>query len=241
MGLITDTKTGKYAVLSDILGDEDHLGDMDFKVTGTKDGITACQMDIKVDGLSHQVLAEALTQAKEGRLHILGEMTKVISEPREDYKPHVPRIVQMSIPKEFIGAVIGPGGKIIQEMQRETGAVIVIEEVGEFGIIDIVAVDKACTDAVIAKIRAITAIPEIDAIYDGVVKNIQPFGAFVEIMPGKDGLLHISEVDWTRLENVESVLKVGDKIQVKLIEIDKKTGKLKLSRKVLLPRPERNQ
>ena len=239
MGLITDTKTGKYAVLSDILGDEDHLGDMDFKVTGTADGITACQMDIKVDGLSHQVLAEALQQAKEGRLHILGEMAKVITEPREDYKPHVPRIVQMSIPKEFIGAVIGPGGKIIQEMQRETNSVIVIEEVGEFGIIDIVAVDKASIDAVLKKIKGIVAIPEVDQVYDGVVKNIQPFGAFVEILPGKDGLLHISEIDWTRLETVESVLKVGDQIQVKLIEIDKKTGKLKLSRKVLLPRPEK--
>jgi polyribonucleotide nucleotidyltransferase len=168
-------------------------------------------------------------------------MTKAITEPREDYKPHVPRIVQISIPKEFIGAVIGPGGKIIQEMQRETGAVIVIEEVGEFGIIDIVAVDKSSIDAVMKKIRGITTLPEIDEIYDGVVKNIQPFGAFVEILPGKDGLLHISEIDWTRLEDVESVLKVGDKIQVKLIEIDKKTGKLKLSRKVLLPRPERNK
>jgi polyribonucleotide nucleotidyltransferase len=239
MGLITDTTTGKYAVLSDILGDEDHLGDMDFKVTGTADGITACQMDIKVDGLSHQVLAEALQQAKEGRLHILGEMAKVITEPREDYKPHVPRIVQMSIPKEFIGAVIGPGGKIIQEMQRETNSVIVIEEVGEFGIIDIVAVDKSSIDAVLKKINGIVAIPEVDQIYDGVVKNIQPFGAFVEILPGKDGLLHISEIDWTRLETVESVLKVGDQIQVKLIEVDKKTGKLKLSRKVLLPRPEK--
>ncbi|NVN95388.1 MAG: polyribonucleotide nucleotidyltransferase [Bacteroidetes bacterium] len=241
MGLITDTLTGKYAVLSDILGDEDHLGDMDFKVTGTRDGITACQMDIKVDGLSHKVLAEALNQAKEGRLHILNEMAKAITEPREDYKPHVPRIVQMSIPKEFIGAIIGPGGKIIQEMQRETGAVIVIEEVGEYGIIDIVAVDKASIDAVIKRIKGITTLPEIDEVYDGVVKNIQPFGAFVEILPGKDGLLHISEIDWTRLEDVESVLKVGDKIQVKLIEIDKKTGKLKLSRKVLLPRPERNK
>jgi len=241
MGLITDTTTGKYAVLSDILGDEDHLGDMDFKVTGTADGITACQMDIKVDGLSHEVLAQALQQAKEGRLHILGEMAKVITEPREDYKPHVPRIVQISIPKEFIGAVIGPGGKIIQEMQRSTGAVIVIEEVGDFGIIDIVAVNKSSIDEVLKKIRGITTIPELDEVYDGVVKNIQPFGAFVEILPGKDGLLHISEIDWTRLDNVESVLKVGDEIKVKLIEIDKKTGKLKLSRKVLLPRPEKNK
>jgi polyribonucleotide nucleotidyltransferase len=241
MGLITDPSTGKYAVLSDILGDEDHLGDMDFKVTGTKDGITACQMDIKVDGLSHQVLAEALQQAKEGRLHILGEMAKVITEPREDYKPHVPRIVQISIPKEFIGAIIGTGGKVIQEMQRETNSVIVIEEVGDYGVIDIVAVDKSSIDAVLKRIKGITTLPEINEIYTGIVKNIQPFGAFVEILPGKDGLLHISEVDWTRLENVESVLKVGDEIQVKLIEIDKKTGKLKLSRKVLLPRPERNK
>jgi polyribonucleotide nucleotidyltransferase len=241
MGLITDPSTGKYAVLSDILGDEDHLGDMDFKVTGTKDGITACQMDIKVDGLSHQVLAEALQQAKEGRLHILGEMAKVITEPREDYKPHVPRIVQISIPKEFIGAIIGTGGKVIQEMQRETNSVIVIEEVGDYGVIDIVAVDKSSIDAVLKRIKGITTLPEINEIYTGIVKNIQPFGAFVEILPGKDGLLHISEVDWTRLENVESVLKVGDEIQVKLIEIDKKTGKLKLSRKVLLPRPERNR
>ncbi len=241
MGLITDPSTGKYAVLSDILGDEDHLGDMDFKVTGTIDGITACQMDIKVDGLSHQVLAEALQQAKEGRLHILGEMAKVITEPREDYKPHVPRIVQISIPKEFIGAIIGTGGKVIQEMQRETNSVIVIEEVGDYGVIDIVAVDKSSIDAVLKRIKGITTLPEINEIYTGIVKNIQPFGAFVEILPGKDGLLHISEVDWTRLENVESVLKVGDEIQVKLIEIDKKTGKLKLSRKVLLPRPERNK
>jgi polyribonucleotide nucleotidyltransferase len=241
MGLITDPSTGKYAVLSDILGDEDHLGDMDFKVTGTIDGITACQMDIKVDGLSHQVLAEALQQAKEGRMHILGEMAKVITEPREDYKPHVPRIVQISIPKEFIGAIIGTGGKVIQEMQRETNSVIVIEEVGDYGVIDIVAVDKSSIDAVLKRIKGITTLPEINEIYTGIVKNIQPFGAFVEILPGKDGLLHISEVDWTRLENVESVLKVGDEIQVKLIEIDKKTGKLKLSRKVLLPRPERNK
>ena len=239
MGLISDSKTGKYAVLSDILGDEDHLGDMDFKVTGTADGITACQMDIKVDGLSYQVLAEALQQAKEGRLHILGEMSKVIAEPREDYKPHVPRIVQISVPKEFIGAIIGTGGKVIQEMQKETNSTIVIEEVGDFGIIDIVAVDKSSIDAVLQKIKAITSVPELNEVYEGVVKSIQPFGAFVEILPGKDGLLHISEIEWSRLENVESVLKLGDIVKVKLIEIDKKTGKLKLSRKVLLPRPER--
>jgi polyribonucleotide nucleotidyltransferase len=240
MGLISDSKTKKYAVLSDILGDEDHLGDMDFKVTGTKDGITACQMDIKVDGLSYEILMEALNQAKEGRMHILGEMMKVISEPREDYKPHVPRIEKMTIAREFIGAVIGPGGKIIQEMQRETGATIVIEEVGEFGMIDIVSADKASIEAVKMKIKRITAVPEVGDIYKGVVKNIMPFGAFVEIMPGKDGLLHISEVCWKRLEKVEEELKVGDEVEVKLIEIDKKTGKLKLSRKVLLPKPEKS-
>ena len=241
MGLISDSKTGKYAVLSDILGDEDHLGDMDFKVTGTKDGITACQMDIKVDGLSYQVLAEALAQAKEGRAHILGEMAKAITEPREDYKPFVPRIVQIKIPKEFIGAVIGTGGKVIQEMQRETGTTISIVEEGEFGIIDIASADKDSIDLVLEKIKNITAVPEIGQIYDGVVKSIQPFGAFVEIIPGKDGLLHISEIDWRRIESMEdSGIKVGDKIQVKLVELDKKTGKLKLSRKVLLPRPPRN-
>jgi len=213
---------------------------MDFKVTGTVDGITACQMDIKVDGMPYEVLSEALEQAKRGRLHILGEMMKTISEPREDYKPHVPRIVKMTIPKEFIGAVIGPGGKVIQEMQRETGSTIVIEEVGEFGIIDIVSNNKESIDAVREKIRRIVAIPEIGTIYHGVVKNITAFGAFVEVLPGKDGLLHISEIDHKRLEKVESVLKVGDEIDVKLIEIDSKTGKLKLSRKALLPKPEQN-
>ncbi len=238
MGLIADTKTNRYAILSDILGDEDHLGDMDFKVTGTRDGITACQMDIKVDGLSYDVLAQALQQARAGRLHILGEMEKTISSPREDYKPHVPRIVKMTIPKEFIGAVIGPGGKVIQEMQRETGSTIVIEEVGEFGIIDIVSNNKDSINAVMDKIKRIVAIPEIGTVYHGTVKNITTFGAFVEILPGKDGLLHISEIDHTRLKDVESVLKVGQEIDVKLIEIDSKTGKLKLSRKVLLPKPE---
>lgn len=238
MGLISDTETNRFAVLSDILGDEDHLGDMDFKVTGTVDGITACQMDIKVDGLPHEVLAQALEQARRGRLHILGEMAKTITTPREDYKPFVPRIVKITIPKEFIGAVIGPGGKVIQEMQRETGSTIVIEEVGEFGIIDIVSNNKASIDAVKEKIKRIVAIPEIGTIYHGVVKNITTFGAFVEVLPGKDGLLHISEIDWKRLKDVESALKVGDEIDVKLIEIDSKTGKLKLSRKVLLPKPE---
>ncbi len=238
MGLISDTKTQRFAVLSDILGDEDHLGDMDFKVTGTVDGITACQMDIKVDGLPYEVLAQALEQAKAGRLHILGEMMKAISTPREEYKPFVPRIVKMTIPKEFIGAVIGPGGKVIQEMQRETGSTIVIEEVGEFGIIDIVSNNKESIDAVREKIKRIVAIPEIGTIYKGVVKNITTFGAFVEVLPGKDGLLHISEIDHKRVEKVENVLKVGDELEVKLIDIDSKTGKLKLSRKVLLPKPE---
>jgi len=239
MGLIADTNTGKYAVLSDILGDEDHLGDMDFKVTGTRDGITACQMDIKVDGLSYQVLEEALEQAKQGRLHILGEMEKTISTPREDYKPHVPRIEKMIIPKEFIGAVIGPGGKIIQELQLTTNTTIVIEEIDNMGVIDIVSKNKEDIEAAKNRIKQIVAIPEVGEIYQGVVKNIVPFGAFVEIMPGKDGLLHISEVNWDRLETVESVLKVGDKIEVKLIGVDAKTGKLKLSRKVLLPKPEK--
>ncbi len=241
MGLITDNETKKYAVLSDILGDEDHLGDMDFKVCGTRDGITACQMDIKVDGLSYEILIEALLQAKEGRLHILGEIEKTITEPREDYKPFVPRIEKMIIPKEFIGAVIGPGGKIIQEMQKQTNSTIIIEEVGEFGHIDIFAVDKASIEAAIARIKQIVSVPEIGEVYHGTVKNIQPFGAFVEILPGKDGLLHISEINWDRVQNVEDVLKVGDEVDVKLIEIDKKSGKLKLSRKVLLPRPEKKQ
>lgn len=240
MGLITDKETGKFAVLSDILGDEDHLGDMDFKVTGTADGITACQMDIKVDGLSHEIMKKALDQAKEGRLHILGEMKKTITEPRADYKPHVPRIVKMSIPKEFIGAVIGPGGKIIQEIQAETNSTIVIEEVGNFGIIDIVCVDKSSSDAAVARIKAITAVPELGEVYLGTVKNITAFGAFVEIIPNKEGLLHISEIDWKHIKEVESVLKTGDKVKVKLIEIDKRTGKLKLSRKVLLPKPEQS-
>ncbi len=237
MGLITDDK-GKYAILSDILGDEDHLGDMDFKVTGTKDGITACQMDLKVDGLPYEVMAEALEQAKQGRLHILAEMAKTITASREDYKAHAPRIVKMVIPKEFIGAIIGPGGKIIQEMQRETGATIVIEEKDGMGHIDIVAVDKEKIDAVLAKIKGIVAQPEVGEIYEGKVKSIMAFGAFVEFMPGKDGLLHISEVNHSRLESMDGVLKEGEKIQVKLIGTDPKTGKFKLSRKALLPKPE---
>ena len=238
MGLIANS-AGKYAVLSDILGDEDHLGDMDFKVTGTKDGIVGCQMDLKVDGLSYAVLAEALQQAKQGRLHILNEMGKTLSAPRADYKPHAPRVVKMTIAKDFIGAVIGPGGKVIQEMQRETGATISIEEVNGMGIIDILAVNKEAIDKVVAKIKGITATPEVGDIYTGKVKSIMPFGAFVEILPGKDGLLHISEIEHRRLEKVEDALKEGQVIEVKLIEVDKKTGKLKLSRKVLLPKPEK--
>ncbi len=241
MGLITDTKSGKYAVLSDILGDEDHLGDMDFKVTGTADGITACQMDIKVDGLSFEILAEALNQAKEGRLHILKEISKTITEPREDYKPFVPRIVKTQIPREFIGAMIGPGGKHIQELQRETGTTIAIEEVGDFGIIDIISNNKEAVDIVMSRIKAITAVLEVGEIYDGKVKSIQPYGAFVELLPGKEGLLHVSELAWERIEKVEDVLKPGDIIQVKLLEIDKKTGKYKLSHKVLIPRPPRKE
>lgn len=239
MGLITDEETKKYAVLSDILGDEDHLGDMDFKVCGTRDGITACQMDIKINGLSYEILMEALMQAHEGRMHILGEIEKTIKEPREEYKPFVPRIEKLTIPKEFIGAVIGPGGKIIQEIQKQTNSTITIEEVGETGQIDIFAVDKDAIEAAIKRIKMIVTVPEIGEVYHGVVKNIQPFGAFIEILPGKDGLLHISEISWERTNNVEDVLKTGDEIDVKLIEIDKKTGKLKLSRKVLLPRPEK--
>ncbi len=236
MGLISDEKTGKYAILSDILGDEDHLGDMDFKVTGTKNGITACQMDLKVNGLSYEVLTKALIQAKEGRLHILGEMNKTLTEPREDYKPHAPRIVGLTIDKEFIGAIIGPGGKIIQEMQRETGATISIEEKDNKGIVQIFASNKESIDDAVKRIKAIASKPEVGEIYEGKVKSIMPFGAFVEIMPGKDGLLHISEIDWKRYENMDGIFQVGDEVRVKLLDVDKQ-GKLKLSRKVLLPRP----
>ncbi len=236
MGLISDEKTGKYAILSDILGDEDHLGDMDFKVTGTENGIVACQMDLKINGLKWEVLTQALDQAKEARLHILGEMKKTISAPREDYKPHAPRIVQLLIDKEFIGAVIGPGGKIIQEMQRETGATISIEEVDNKGVVQVFADNKAAIDDAVGRIKAIASKPEIGETYEGKVKSIMPFGAFVEIMPGKDGLLHISEIDWKRLETMDGIFKEGDKVTVKLLDIDKQ-GKMKLSRKALLPRP----
>ncbi len=241
MGLITDKNTQKYAVLSDILGDEDHLGDMDFKVTGTKDGITACQMDIKVDGLSYEVLEQALEQARQGRLHILGEMAKTIAEPRGDYKDHVPRIEKILIPKEFIGAVIGPGGKIIQEIQETTNTTIVIEEIDNMGVIDIVSNNKEDIESAKYRVKQIVAVPEVGEVYMGKVKNIAAFGAFIEILPGKDGLLHISEIDWKRTDDVEKVFKVGDEVEVKLIGIDSKTGKLKLSRKVLLPKPEKKQ
>lgn len=240
MGLISDPKTGKFAVLSDILGDEDHLGDMDFKVTGTEKGITATQMDIKVDGLSYEILEKALAQAKEGREHILGKMLETMSEPRADYKPHAPRIVTVRIPKEMIGAVIGPGGKIIQEIQATTGTIIAITEDGMFGNVDISADNKEAIDKALERVNAIVAVPEIGKIYSGKVKSIVPFGAFVEILPGKDGLLHISEIDWKRIEKAEDVLKEGEVIEVKLIEVDNKSGKLKLSRKVLLPKPERD-
>jgi polyribonucleotide nucleotidyltransferase len=237
MGLITDGKDGKFAVLSDILGDEDHLGDMDFKVTGTSDGITATQMDIKVDGLSYEILAQALDQAKKGRLHILGKILETIPQPRSDYKPHAPRIVSIDIPKDMIGAVIGPGGKVIQEIQRETNTTVVIEEIDNHGEVQIFATDKQSIDAALKRIQGIIAVPEIGQIYAGTVKSIVTFGAFVEVLPGKEGLLHISELDWKRVNAVEDVLKVGDVVEVKLIEFDKKANKLKLSRKALLPRP----
>jgi len=237
MGLITNEMGTKYAILSDILGDEDHLGDMDFKVTGTEKGIVAVQMDLKINGLSYEVLTNALNQAKDGRLHILGEMAKTITQPREDYKPHAPRIVTIKIDKEFIGAVIGPGGKIIQEMQRETGATISIEEKDNQGIVQVFADNKASIDAALTRIRNIASKPEVGEIYEGKVKSIMPFGAFVEIMPGKDGLLHISEIDHRRIETMDGIFQIGDEVRVKLLDVDKQ-GKLKLSRKVLLPKPE---
>ena len=239
MGLIKNPGEDKYAVLSDILGDEDHLGDMDFKTTGTKDGLTATQMDIKCDGLSFEILEKALMQAKAGREYILSKLTETIAEPRPELKPQVPRIVQIEIPKEFIGAVIGPGGKIIQQIQEDTGAVITIDEVDGVGKVQVSAANKDCIDAAMAKIKAIVAIPEVGEIYEGTVRSIMPYGCFVEIMPGKDGLLHISEIDWKRLETVEDAgIKEGDKIKVKLMEIDPKTGKYKLSHRVLIPKPE---
>lgn len=238
MGLISG-ENGDFAVLSDILGDEDHLGDMDFKVTGTAKGVTAVQMDIKITGLSYEILLQALSQAKAGRAHILNEMLKTMDAPREDYKPHAPRIVKIEIPKEFIGAVIGPGGKIIQEMQADTGTVIVLEEVGDKGVIDISGENKESIDKAVARIRAITAVPEVGEEYEGVVKSIMPYGAFVEFMPGKQGLLHISEISWSRLENLDGVLAEGDKVKIKLMDVDERSGKFRLSRKVLMPKPER--
>ncbi len=239
MGLIKNPGEDKYAVLSDILGDEDHLGDMDFKTTGTKKGLTATQMDIKCDGLSYEILEKALMQAKEGREHILSKLTETIAEPRADFKPNVPRIEQITIPKEFIGAVIGPGGKIIQGMQEETGATITIEEVDGVGKVQVSAPNKESIDAALGKIRAIVAIPEVGEVYDAKVVSIMPYGCFVEFMPGREGLLHISEMDWKRLENVEETgIKEGDHIQVKLLEINEKTGKFRLSHRVLMEKPE---
>ena len=239
MGLIKNPGEDKYAVLSDILGDEDHLGDMDFKTTGTKDGLTATQMDIKCDGLSFEILEKALMQAKAGREHILNLLTETIAEPRQEMKPQVPRIIQLEIPKEFIGAVIGPGGKIIQQIQEETGATITIEETEGIGKVQVSAPNKDSIDAALGKIKAIVAVPEIGEVYEGTVRSIMPYGCFVEILPGKDGLLHISEIDWKRLETVEEAgIKEGDKLKVKLLDIDSKTGKYKLSRRVLLEKPE---
>ncbi|MBD9178102.1 MAG: polyribonucleotide nucleotidyltransferase [Odoribacter splanchnicus] len=238
MGLITDKGCTKYAVLSDILGDEDHLGDMDFKVTGTRDGITATQMDIKVDGLSYEIMEQALEQAKRGRMHIMDIITETMPAPRADMKPHAPRIVTITIDKDQIGALIGPGGKIIQDIQEKSGATINIEEVGNKGVVDVAATNAESINLAMARIRAIVAKPEEGEIYEGTVKSIMPFGAFVEIMPGKDGLLHVSEIDYKRIERVEDVLKEGDKIRVKLLEVDPKTGKLRLSHKALLPKPE---
>jgi polyribonucleotide nucleotidyltransferase len=240
MGLISENKGQNYAVLSDILGDEDHLGDMDFKVCGTKDGITATQMDIKVDGLSYDILEKALAQAKAGREHIMGKMMETISTPRPDLKPHAPRIEVIEIPKDFIGAVIGPGGKIIQGIQEETGAIITIEEIDNKGRVEVAASNKDSIDAAMRKIKGIVAVPEVGEVYEATVRSVMPYGAFCEFLPGKDGLLHISEIDWRRLEKVEDAgIKEGDKITVKLIDIDPKTGKFKLSRKVLIPRPPR--
>ncbi len=240
MGLIKNAGEEKFAVLSDILGDEDHLGDMDFKVTGTKDGITATQMDIKVDGLSYDILEKALNQAKEGRMHILEKILECIPAPHEDLKPHAPRIESLTIPKEFIGAIIGPGGKIIQGMQEETGATITIEEADGVGKIQVSGSNKKSIDDAIRKIKGIVAVPEVGEVYTGKIRSVMPYGVFVEFLPGKDGLLHISEIDWKRLDTIEEAgLKEGDEIEVKLLDIDPKTGKFKLSRKVLLPRPEK--
>lgn len=239
MGLISDAKTGKYAVLSDILGDEDHLGDMDFKVTGTENGITACQMDIKVQGLSYEVLAEALTQAKEGRLHILNEMKKAMPAVREDFKPQTPRATVIKIMKDQIGSVIGPGGKVVQDIQKQSGATVTIEEKEDGGYVSIFSANGDAMAKAVSMVRGIVTLPEVGEIYEGKVKNIQAFGAFVEFLPGKDGLLHISEISWDRIDTMDGVFKEGDKVRVQLVEVDKKTGKFRLSAKVLLPKPEK--
>lgn len=241
MGLITDKESDKYAVLSDILGDEDHLGDMDFKVTGTRDGITATQMDIKVEGLSYDILAEALEQARKGRMHILDKMNETISEPRADLKPHAPRIEKIIVPKDMIGAIIGPGGKVIQEIQSDTETTIVIEEVNGMGVVDIFGENLEGITEALKRINRIIEVPEIGKVYQGKVVSVVSFGAFVEILPGKEGLLHISEIEWHKINTVEDVLKEGDEVEVKVLNIDPKTGKLKLSRKALLPRPPREQ
>jgi len=240
MGLVMETGSKKYAILSDILGDEDHLGDMDFKVAGTRDGITATQMDIKVDGLPYEILEEALEQARKGRLYILDKMTEIISEPRKEYKPHVPRIVQLTINKDLIGALIGPGGKVIQGIQADTGATIIIEEIDNKGVVDVFADNRDAIDAALARINEIVQEPEVGEIYKGKVKGVVSFGCFIEILPGREGLLHISEWDWRRIEKMEDEVRVGDDVEVKLIDIDVKNGNLKLSRKVLMPRPERS-
>jgi polyribonucleotide nucleotidyltransferase len=238
MGLVSDETTGKYAILSDILGDEDHLGDMDFKVVGTAKGITACQMDIKINGLRWEMVEEALNQAKAGREHIRNEMNKTISAPASDLKPHAPRIETLLIDKEFIGAVIGPGGKIIQGIQKETGATVSITENEKYGVVEIASSNGEALRKAMQLIKGIVAVPVVGEVYEGKVKNIMDFGAFVEFLPGKDGLLHISEISWNRIDKMDGVLQQGEAIQVKLIEVDKKTGKYRLSRKALLPKPE---
>lgn len=241
MGLITDTESGKYAILSDILGDEDHLGDMDFKVTGTKNGITACQMDIKIEGLSYELLIEALDQAKKGREHILNEMLKTISEPRAEFKPNAPRYSILTIPKDMIGALIGPGGKVVQEIQAETSTTVVIEEVKEGGKVSIFATAKENMERAVQWVKSIVAVPDVGEVYDGKVKSIMSFGAIIEFMPGKEGLLHISEIKWERVESMDGILEIGEEVKVKLIDVDKKTGKYRLSRKALLKRPEKKE
>jgi polyribonucleotide nucleotidyltransferase len=240
MGLITDKESGKWRVLSDILGDEDHLGDMDFKVTGTADGITACQMDIKIQGLSFEIMEQALNQARDGRLHILGKLLETIPEPNPQLKPNAPKLVSLDIPKEFIGAVIGPGGKVIQQLQKDTGTVITIEENEEVGKVEIAGVDQAMIDEAIARIKQIAFVPEVGALYKAKVVSIKPFGAFVEISKGVEGLVHISELEWRRLDKVEDSVHLGDIIEVKYLGTDDKK-KMKLSRKVLLPRPEKKE